>query len=285
MYLPQPMIIREITQENHLVKTFRLARADGAAITPFAVGQFVMLSVPHCGEAPISISSEPADSATLDLTIREAGKLTRAVQKMAVGETLGVRGPYGRPFPVADLLGQDLLLVAGGIGLAPLKGVLDSCLAWKGAKGLAEVKLSLCYGSRTPADICFSGAISQWQEQGVDCRLTVDEGDDEWDGHTGLVTELLRDFSYPGHGHALVCGPPVMIRATMAKLIELGWPPEMIFTTLERHMKCGVGVCGHCHLDDKLVCTDGPVFSGAELAQMTVAELAGPRDGAGGGRQ
>ncbi len=140
-------------------------------------------------------------------------------------------------------------------------------------KKLNDLQLTLCYGTKSPVDICFRSEIEQWQQGGVRCLLTVDEEDPGWLGEVGLVTDLLAQQKFSGDGYALVCGPPVMIRATMAKLSAFGWPANRIITTLERHMKCGVGVCGHCHLDDKMVCTDGPVFSLAQLQDMRVAEL------------
>ncbi len=276
MYTPKSAVIKEIISENHLVKTFRLSMVDSQGQTipfRFEAGQFVMLSVPHRGEAPISISSIPANPSFFDLTIRKAGLLTSAIQEMAVGDHLGVRGPFGHGFPLDDLLGKDLLLVAGGIGLAPLKGVMESCLSWKKVKKLTDISLTLCYGSRTPEDICFRATIEKWQQDGVSCRLTVDEADPSWQGEEGLVTGLLADQSSSGDGYALVCGPPVMIRATIARLQAFGWSDEHILTTLERHMKCGVGVCGHCHLDNTMVCTDGPVFTLSQLQEMKVAEL------------
>ncbi len=276
MYIPKPAVIKEIINENNLVKTFRLTLStDGDKPQPFRfeAGQFVMLSVPHCGEAPISISSNPANPTSFDLTIRKAGQLTSAIQDMVVGEEVGIRGPFGHPFPVDDLLGKRLLLVAGGIGLAPLKGALESCLSWKKVKKLDQLNLTLCYGSRSPEDICFQADTKKWHAAGVQCQLTVDKGDQNWQGEIGLVTNLLAQQSYTGDGYALVCGPPIMIRATIAKLQDLDWPSERILTTLERHMKCGVGVCGHCHLDDKMVCSDGPVFSLAQLMDMRVVEL------------
>ena len=277
MYTPQPAIIEEIIEENGLVKTFRLALpADGQGKPQpfrFEAGQFVMLSVPHCGEAPISISSIPANPSHFDLTIRKVGSLTGAMHQMNKGDLVGVRGPYGRAFPLDDLIGQNLLLVAGGIGMAPLKGVLESCLSWKKVKKLDELAITLCYGSRTAAEINFRQQLSAWQQDGVDCRLTVDRGDMTWDGPVGLVTEQLADQQYQGEGHALVCGPAVMIKAVTSRLLELGWPAQRIITTLERQMKCGVGVCRHCHMDGKLVCKDGPVFSFDELQQLKIPEV------------
>ncbi|NDY41858.1 oxidoreductase [Dissulfurirhabdus thermomarina] len=265
-YLPLPARIREVRPENPRVKTFVLEPADAGAEAAFSFepGQFVMVSVPHQGEAPISISSPPGRGSGLTLTVRRAGRLTGAMHTLGPGDTVGIRGPYGRPFPMAELEGRDLLFVAGGIGLAPLRSALLACLAARERYGA----LTVLYGCRTPSDICFSRELDGWNAgEGLRCRVTVDRGDAAWQGRVGLVTTLFDEVDLrPERTSALVCGPEVMIRVVLDRLEEMGLAPETIFTTLERHMKCGIGLCGHCHHDGRLVCTDGPVFSKAELA-------------------
>ncbi|MEN8200243.1 MAG: FAD/NAD(P)-binding protein [Thermodesulfobacteriota bacterium] len=273
-FIPAKAIIREIIEENEQISTFRLEPTDKTSPFAFLPGQFIMLSVPHCGEAAISISSAPNTLPLIDLSIRKAGILTGAIHKMTVGNQVGIRGPFGTPFPMADFANRDLLFVAGGIGLAPLKSVIDHCLFQSSLEQDAVQSIRLLYGSRTPSDIAFREAISRWQEQGVDCRLTVDAGDDSYQGDVGLVTELLDDCPITANTRSLVCGPPLMIRFVIAQLSSLGCADESIFTTLERHMKCGMGICGHCHLDGRLVCMDGPVFSLDQLKTMDVMELA-----------
>jgi len=272
-FIPRRAVIHEIIRENDQIRTFRLEFHDKRSLFSFSPGQFLMLSVPHCGEAAISISSAPTDLPLVDLSIRRAGTLTSAVHALPVGAQVGVRGPFGKPFPVHDFTGRSLLVVAGGIGLAPLKGVIDFCLFQQELDQEPVRDLTLLYGSRTPDDIAFGKAITKWQQQGVDCRITVDQADDSWQGSVGLVTDLLDNCPVTEKTTALVCGPPIMIRFVIARLAAMGCPDEQIITTLERHMKCGMGICGHCHLDGKMVCVDGPVFTLAQLKTMDVMEL------------
>lgn len=267
MYLPQPAFIDNIIDENSEIKTFTLRFADEARQASFRYepGQFVMLSVLHCGEAPISFSSSPARKGAFELSVRKAGKLTSALHRLRPGDTVGIRGPYGRAFPLKALHGNNLLFVAGGIGLAPLRSLVTFCLDRQ-----HDGRMTLLYGSRTPADISFRRDIERWQSQGVDCRLTVDQGDSGWQGHTGLVTTLLPSLApLAEHTVALVCGPPIMIQSVMDAVSAMGLADTKIITTMERHMKCGVGVCGHCHMEGKMICTDGPVFSKHELAALS----------------
>ena len=274
LYLPRPAVIKEIVEENSQIKTFVLAFADqqyNAAFT-YQPGQFLMVSVPHCGEAPISFSSTPASPGTFHLSVRLAGTLTAAMHNLNVGDAVGIRGPYGRPFPLTLFQGRDLLFVAGGIGLAPLRSVINTCLE---DEKLGVGNITILYGSRSPADIAFEEDLEHWRNQKhVTCLLTVDYSATGWDGHVGLVTDLLDNCSLArGNTIALVCGPALMIRATLAELKTRDFADEDIITTLERHMKCGVGICRHCHMDEKLVCKDGPVFSLAELKSLEISEL------------
>lgn len=232
----------------------------------------MLVSMPHCGEAPISISSPPTRPGNIHLSVRRAGKLTTAMHGLRVGDTIGLRGPYGRPFPMEQLEGKDLLFVAGGIGLAPLRAVVNTCLDQRDRFGA----LTVLYGSRTPSDIAFQNDLGLWRKQGVDCRLTVDAAEPGWDGAVGLVTSLLDGLKPElSRSIALICGPPLMFRAVLGKLAAMGFSDEQILTTMERHMKCGVGICRHCHMDGKLACVDGPVFSLAELRKLRIMELDG----------
>ncbi len=264
IYLPEPVKVQEIIRENDLVRTFVLEFDDPLVNQDFSYepGQFMMVSMPHCGEAPISFSSAPGRGGGFALTVRRAGRLTSAMHRLRPGDTIGVRGPYGRPFPMADLAGHNLLFVAGGIGLAPLHSVIGYCLDHRSEYG----DITLLYGCRTPADICFADDLERWQQEGVRCLCTVDEADGSWSGRVGLVTELLQEARVePASWRALVCGPGIMIHFVLSRLLEMGFPRDHLFTTLERHMKCGVGICGHCFLEEKLICREGPVFSLDEL--------------------
>lgn len=273
-FIPSQAKICEIIHENEQISTFRLQLTNKAIPFSFLPGQFLMLSVPHCGEAAISISSAPTALPLIDLSIRKAGKLTNAIHRMKTGDQVGIRGPFGNPFPLKKFANRDLLFVAGGIGLAPLKSVIDYSLFHGSHENDTGQSITLLYGSRTPSDIAFQNIISSWQLQGVDCRLIVDEANSDWQESVGLVTDLLPHYTITDNTTALVCGPPVMIRFVIAGLSEMGCGDEMIYTTLERHMKCGMGTCGHCHLDGKMVCMDGPVFNLSQLKTMDVMELA-----------
>lgn len=273
VYQPLPAVIERIVDENCQIRTFVLRFVDDTVNRAFTYGpgQFMMVTVPHQGEAPISFSSTPSRPGSIELSVRLAGRLTGAMHGMKEGEILGLRGPFGTPFPMDSLRGGHLLFVAGGIGLAPLRGVINYCLDRRGDYG----RITILAGSKCPDDVSFHHDLSLWREEpDVACFVTVDVGDDSWPHHTGLVTTLLDRFADPpAASHALVCGPPVMIRFVMADLGRRGFSDERIITTMERHMKCGIGACGHCHMDDKLVCVDGPVFSRAQLKGLDIEEL------------
>ncbi|HID97120.1 MAG TPA: hypothetical protein EYP57_02890 [Thermodesulfobacteriaceae bacterium] len=272
-YLPHPAVITEVITENSQIKTFVLEFTDKTLNTNFSYesGQFVMLSVPHHGEAPISISSTPTRPGNIHLSVRIAGRLTTALHKMEPGMTLGIRGPYGRPFPVHIMEGRDLLFVAGGIGLAPLRSVINYCLDRTGRYGT----MTILYGSRLPSDIAFRQDLDIWSTlPGITCLTTVDTPEPGWTGHVGVVTTLWDHIQIsPSDCTALVCGPPMMIKFVLRDLAGMSFSPDFVITTMERHMKCGVGLCGHCYMGGKLVCTDGPVFSMAELKDMDIEEL------------
>ncbi len=275
IYLPRPAQIKKVVQENSQIKTFELTFTDKEYNLAFSYqpGQFMMVSVPHCGEAPISFSSSPSRPGKIDLSIRRAGKLTTAIHQLKKNAVIGLRGPYGRPFPMEDLKGRNLLFVAGGIGLAPLRSVINYCLDREEEYG----DITILYGSRTPSDIAFSEDLQAWKNRKhVTCLLTVDEPESGWAGNVGVVTTLFDQVTpVKTNTAALVCGPPVMLRFVIAKLKDMGFADVDIITTLERHMKCGVGICRHCHMDEKVICYDGPVFSYAELKRLDVCELKG----------
>ncbi|MCB2182730.1 MAG: FAD/NAD(P)-binding protein [Desulfobulbaceae bacterium] len=272
LYLPKSAEIIDVTEENSQIKTYILSFIDKEFNDSFAPqpGQFVLLSVPHYGEAPISFSSTPDENGRFHLSVRKAGKLTSALHAMEKGDIVGLRGPYGRPFPMEQFEGKNLLFVAGGIGLAPLCPVINSSL-----QNGADRCVTLLYGSRTPSDIAFKADIDKWrQHENVTCLLTVDSSEEGWQGEVGLVTGLFGKCSYdPDDTLAIICGPPMMIRAVFAELERQGFSDDNIITTMERHMKCGVGICRHCHMDEKLVCKDGPVFTLSELKKLDVMEL------------
>jgi NAD(P)H-flavin reductase len=272
IFLPRMAIIKDIIEENSQIKTFITAFHDEQYNQAFTYksGQFMMVSMPHHGEAPISISSTPSRTGHLHLSIRKAGSLTGAMFALKKGNIIGLRGPYGRPFPVEEFDG-DLLFVAGGIGLAPLRSVINYSLD----QGSGSGKKTILYGSRSPADIAFRADFETWRQHAeVTCLLTVDEADESWTGSVGVVTALLDQIAVDvGKSCALVCGPPIMIRYTLAKLAQMGFSDQNVWTTMERHMKCGQGTCGHCYLDGTMICMSGPVFNREELKALHPEEL------------
>ncbi|MEA3464785.1 MAG: FAD/NAD(P)-binding protein [Thermodesulfobacteriota bacterium] len=266
LYLPQQAIIEDIIQENSLVNTYVLSLCDPLANAGFSFepGQFMMVSVPHQGEAPISLSSSILNTHTFSLTIRKTGRLTDELHTFAPGDTIGVRGPYGQPFSLDQLKYKKLLFIAGGIGIAPLRPLIEYC--YDRAHEFGNIRV--IYGCKAVDEFCFKQDIKRWQQAGIDCQLTIDTKVDDWAGHVGLVTQRLDPQVVADHDLFLVCGPGVMIRFVIQRLEQLGVQREYIVTTLERQMKCGVGVCGHCHMGEKLVCVDGPVFNGTELPAL-----------------
>jgi NAD(P)H-flavin reductase/ferredoxin len=249
---PRPAEVVAVTRETADVVTLHV-RADGFA--PFAPGQFCMLSLPAVGEAPISISG--SDGAALELTIREAGAVTRALCALEPGQQLGVRGPYGQPWPLETMAGGPVAVVAGGIGLAPLRDALRRMLGRP--RDFPEVHLF--YGARSPDDAIFVREMLGWLEEPTfHLHVTVDQATPSWRGHVGVVTRLLAPDLVPEGTHAIVCGPEVMMGFTIEALSKLGVPDERVYVTMERHMKCATGFCGRCQYGPWFVCKDGPVF-------------------------
>jgi len=267
-YLPKRAVVKQIILQNESVRTLQIVFEDEIYNTDFTYlpGQFMILSLPHCGEAPFSFSSSPTRSGSFSLTIRRIGKLTDAVFSLQPGDMVGIRGPYGRPFPMKELIGCDLIFVAGGIGMAPLRSVIEFCLDSRDKYG----EITILYGCKTPGEFCFQKDLHLWEMEGlITLNMTVDQACEEWNGCVGLVTSLLDRIELKNERtRALVCGPGVMIRFIVERLFAMGLPKKDIITTLERHMKCGVGICGHCYYEEKMICTDGPVFLSSELSNM-----------------
>ena len=262
LYLPAKAEILEVIELTSDVKLFKLKKPKGFYYSP---GQFLMASVCGAGEVPISITSTHEIHKEIELCIRRVGVVTSALNNLNTGDHLGIRGPIGNRFPFEEAFGEDILFVAGGIGIAPLRSLINLVIEQKEKFG----KIALIYGSRNPSEVLFLEEILQWKERGIDVSLTVDVKSDGWKYSTGLVTEYLnkQKISFKTC-HSYICGPHVMIKAVMRDLSLMGMPSENIMTTLEAHMKCGVGKCGHCYTDGKYVCTDGPVFNYIEIKQF-----------------
>jgi NAD(P)H-flavin reductase len=237
----------------------------------FAPGQFTMLSAFGCGEVPISISGDPGDERRLVHTVRAVGLATKAICDARPGDVLSVRGPFGRPWPVEQIVGADVLILAGGIGLPPLRPAILALLADRPRYG----RLTLLYGSRSPEQLLYPRELEEWSGRGLEVQLTVDSAGPEWLGHVGVVPRLVRRAELdPPATVAMLCGPEVMMRFAVAALLERGIDSERVHVSMERNMQCGIGHCGHCQLGGTLVCRDGPVYPWSELERwLAIREL------------
>ena len=231
---------------------------EGWSPQPFVPGQFNMLLIPGVGEVAVSFSGDPASGGPLVHTVRAVGAVSSAITKLRAGDSIGVRGPFGVGWPMAKALGRDVVLVAGGLGLAPLRPAIYWLLAGRERYG----QISLLLGARSPDDILFRHEIEDWRRRlDVDIDVTVDYAIGDWRGHVGVVTKLIPRASFdPPNAIAFVCGPEVMMRFTAAALGDAGLNQELIYLSMERNMKCAVGHCGHCQFSTVFVCKDGPVF-------------------------
>jgi NAD(P)H-flavin reductase len=256
--LAHPYSIRRIRQETYDTFTLELKPRTSIQARAFAPGQFNMLYVFGVGEAPISISGDPSTPDALFHTTRAVGTVTNAMRKLRQGDTVGVRGPFGTSWPTEEGKGCDIVIVAGGIGMAPLRPVLYKLFSQRREYG----KVFLLYGARTPADLLYQQEMERWRTRS-DLRvdITVDRALRWWQGNVGVVTTLIpkADFD-PTSTIAMVCGPEVMMRFTIAELQKRGLTDESIYISMERNMKCGLGFCGHCQFGPFFVCKDGPVF-------------------------
>ena len=265
--VPKIGIITDITQQTPDVKTFRVNAPEGGKLFEHLPGQCAMVSVPGVGEAMFSITSSPTNKEYQEFSIKKCGMLTDYLHTMEVGEELTVRGPYGNNFPVeTELKGKNLLFIAGGIGLAPLRSVINYVIDNRANYGTVDI----LYGSRSMDDLVYLKEIQEvWaKEEGINVHLTIDREQEGWDGHVGFVPSFLKELGFENNKTALVCGPPIMIKFVLAALIEMGFSKEQVYTTLELRMKCGVGKCGRCNIGSKYVCKDGPVFRCDEIDEL-----------------
>jgi NAD(P)H-flavin reductase len=270
--VPVPFEVEAARRDTADTWTLELRSREHGGGLAFAPGQFTMLCAGASGEVPISISGDPDDRERLVHTVRAVGLATEAICASAPGRMLGVRGPFGAPWPVAELRqGADVVIAAGGIGLAPLRPALLWLLARRERFG----RLVLLYGGRSPAQLLYLDEQDRWSDRGLEVHVTVDSAGPEWLGHVGVVTRLVRRAGVGGaNAAALCCGPEVMMRFMVAALIEEGVAPGAIHVSMERNMQCGIGHCGHCQLGPTLVCRDGPVYRWSEIAPwLSVREL------------
>lgn len=253
----------KILEESTDVKTFRISTLDGKK--PFAPtpGQLGMFSLPMVGEAMFSVTNQGEDY--IDMAIKKTGELTDALHDIEEGQEVGIRGPYGNGFPLDYLKGKDIVFIAGGIGLAPVRSVIMHCMKNRADYG----KLTIIYGARSVDDLCFKDDLfNNWpQAENTKVFVTIDRPQEGWDGHVGFVPDYIKEIA-PNPQIAIICGPPVMIKFSLPALTGLGFKSDDVITTLELRMKCGIGKCGRCNIGHKYVCLDGPVFTLTQLNEM-----------------
>ena len=267
-YLPEVATILETVQETHNIKTFRVRFDDEAKMKAFKFepGQVGQLSAPGIGESTFVINSPPTRMDYLQFSVMRAGEVTGKLHNLVAGDKIGVRAPLGNSFPVADMKGKDIVFVGGGIGMAPLRTLFLYMLDNRADFG----KIRLLYGARSPLDMAFSAELPEWTGRSdIETTLTIDREAEGWPHKVGLIPDVLLTMApRPENCVAITCGPPIMIKFTLQALDKLKFEPDQIITTLERRMKCGVGICGRCNIGGKYVCVDGPVFSMAELKDL-----------------
>jgi NAD(P)H-flavin reductase len=277
--MPTQLVKEEIKNSNWKLRTGRIiaARQMTPAEKWFDIalddgeldhepGQFVQVEIFGVGEAPISVCSSPTKKGSFELTVRAAGRLTRHMHSLDKGDVIGVRGPFGKPFPVKLMSGNDLLFVAGGLGIAPLRSLINYVMDNRKEFGKVDILL----GCRTPKDMLFGDEVEKWQKRlDVNFNCTVDRTDPDWKGNVGLITTLIPGVTInPERTFCVVVGPPIMYKFVIAELLKKGVPEKQIVLSLERHMKCGMGKCGHCQIDhpkNYYCCKDGPTFTYDEV--------------------
>jgi NAD(P)H-flavin reductase len=274
LYRPIESVIEDIKKETPNITTYRFRPKEPVT---FEAGQFVELTVPGIGEAPFTPSSNPNVRDTLEITIMRVGKVTEALEKMKVGDTVGIRGPYGNGYNMKDFEGKEVLIVGGGVGLAPLRSLIlalfDDIDRYK--------KISIRYGARTPDDIVYKDLIPEWEKmKNTEVLLTIDEPHPHWSGTVGVVTVLLDNLpllttvdvdQLPFHAPtavACICGPPIMLKFVNMVLLQKGFQAGNIYLSMERNMSCGLGKCGHCMMGEYYICMDGPVMTSEQVAKF-----------------
>ncbi len=259
-YLPMPARVREIITETATIKTLRVVLEGEGAMERFHFepGQVAQLSVFGVGEATFVINSPPSQKDYLQFSIMEVGEVTHALHNLSVGEQIGVRAPLGNFFPYEELRGKNIFFIGGGIGMAPVRTIMLHVL--ERAKDYGSI--SLLYGARTPKDMSYQYELDDWlNHRDLHCTLCVDKAPEDWPHKEGMIPNVLKELApSPDNSVAVLCGPPIMIKFTVEALLGLGFAAHDILTTLERRMKCGIGICGRCNVGSRYVCTDGPVF-------------------------
>ncbi|UCH03275.1 MAG: FAD/NAD(P)-binding protein [Candidatus Bathyarchaeota archaeon] len=270
-YLPNLVVIKKIISENDIndIKTFKLAFQDSRKTEDFGYkcGQFAEVSLFGVGECPIGIASSPLDD-FLEFTVKKVGMVTTALHNCEEEWIIGVRGPYGNGWPIDRLEGHDIYILGGGFAFTTLRSLIKYVLHKENRESFG--KLTAIYGARDPGELLYKYDLNEWTERDdIHVIPTIDRPYTGWTGRVGFPNQIIKEVAEDtGNSFALVCGPPIMIRFTVPVIVDLGFPPENILTSLEMRMKCGIGKCGRCNVGDKFVCKDGPVFSYKELQNM-----------------
>ncbi|MFA5793522.1 MAG: FAD/NAD(P)-binding protein [Candidatus Brocadiia bacterium] len=270
VYKPHLMTVTEVTNETYDTKTLKLTFQDESVARSFnfKAGQFGLYSAFGEGESTFCIASAPTKQGYIECTFRRSGRVTKALANIEVGETIGFRGPYGNFFPLDNFQGKNIVFIAGGIGLAPIRSVIWNCLDLRDR----FKDITIVYGARTVADLVYTKELPEWAKYpGVRLVKAVDPGGEtkDWDGQVGLVPKILEDAKPDSaNSVALVCGPPIMIKFTLPVLDKLGFGLNSVYTTLENRMKCGIGKCGRCNVGKVYICKEGPVFTAGQLKDL-----------------
>jgi sulfhydrogenase subunit gamma (sulfur reductase) len=269
LYLPMRAEVTSVRKLTGMEMLFGIRLSDGRALG-HDPGQFVQVGVPGVGECPISICSSPTRPETFELCIRRVGAVTEALHRLEAGAEVGIRGPLGQGFDVRELTGKDILIVAGGLGIAPVRSLVQYILDERERFG----QFHLLYGARNPSELLFRDDLTRWRENdGVNLLVTVDEPDEQWRGKSGVVTRLFTELPRldPGHTQVVIVGPPVMFKFAVLEVLARRIPQSNVYCSLERRMKCGVGKCGHCQANNIYVCLEGPVFNYSQLKALREA--------------
>jgi sulfhydrogenase subunit gamma (sulfur reductase) len=265
-FIPHIVTVVDVRQETSDIRTLVLRFNNRDLDFDFAPGQFVEVSLFGYGEVPIGLASSPTRRETIEISVKRMGTVTSQIHKLTIGDTIGIRGPYGNGWPVDTLRGKNVLVIGGGIGLSPLRSLIDYLLDQRDDFGT----LKILYGARTPNDLVYKPLLRKWAEaRDTEVFCTVDIGTPEWDGHVGVVTALFEQANITIENTVVItCGPPIMIKFVTMGLEKMGFSDTDIITSMEKMMKCGIGKCGHCNIGSKYVCVDGPVFTHRELKNL-----------------
>lgn len=269
-YIPMLTRVKSIVSENEVndIKTLELEFINEKDYFDYIPGQFSELSLMGKGECPIGIASSPTEEGTIKFTIKKMGTVTSAFHISEIGDVVGIRGPLGNGWPIKDMIGKNIVVIGGGFAFSTLRSLILYILDEKNRKDYGEI--TVIYGNRNNGEVLYRDVLEKWEKRDdINVVLTIDREEEGWTREVGFVAAIVKKVApSPDNAIAVVCGPPIMIRTAVAELINLGWKDEQILNSLEARMKCGIGKCGRCNIGDKFICTDGPVFSLAELKKL-----------------